>query len=137
MKKPTLFLALLAAIAAVQAADLRIEVTLPAQKQGAVMAALFDKSDSFPRGSPLLTAKAQPADGKAVVKLGGLPEGEYAAAVFLDENGNAKLDANVFGVPTELFGFSRNARSPMGPPTFADAAFRVGPGESLQSIELK
>jgi uncharacterized protein (DUF2141 family) len=101
------------------------------------MAALFDKSDSFPRGSPLITATAKSADGKAVVSFAGLPEGEYALAVFLDENGNAKLDANLFGVPTELFGFSRNARNPMGPPPYADAAFRVGAGETLQSIELK
>lgn len=57
--------------------------------------------------------------------------------MYLDENGNAKLDANVFGVPTELFGFNRNARSPLGPPSFADAAFRVGAEPALQSIELK
>ena len=54
--------------------------------------------------------------------------------MYLDENGNAKLDANVFGVPTELFGFNRNARSPLGPPSFADAAFRVGAEPALQSI---
>lgn len=137
MKKSTLFLALLAAIASVQAADLRVEFSVPAQKQGAVMVALFDKDDGFPRGKPLQVATAKPADGKAVVQFAGLPEGDYAVSVFLDENGNTKLDANVFGVPTELFGFSRNARSPMGPPPFADAAFRVGPGGNLHSIELK
>ncbi len=137
MKQPTLLIALLAAMAAAQAADLRVEVTVPAQKQGAVMVALFDKSDGFPRGKPLQVATAQPADGKAVVPFPGLPEGDYAVSAFLDENGNAKLDANLFGLPTELFGFSRNARNPMGPPPFADAAFRVGPGESIQSIELK
>ncbi len=60
-------------------------------------------------------------------------------SVFLDENANMKLDANVFGVPTELFGFSRDARNPMGPPPFADAAFRLEDGgrPGQQSIALK
>lgn len=136
MKKLILGLAALAALAA-QAADLRIEVTLPATKQGAVLAALFDKSEDFPRGKPLQVASAQPSEGKAVVQFVGLPEGDYAASVYLDENGNMKLDANVFGVPTELFGFSRNARSALGPPPFADAAFRVGADAVSQTIELK
>jgi uncharacterized protein (DUF2141 family) len=100
-------------------------------------AALFDNSEGFPRGKPLQVATAQPGDGKAVVQFVGLPEGDYAVSVFLDENANMKLDANVFGVPTELYGFSRNARSALGPPQFADAAFRVGADVSPQAIELK
>ena len=136
MKKLFLSLAALAALTA-HAADLRIEVTVPAQKQGAVLAALFDRSEGFPRGKPLQVAMAQPGDGKAVVQFVGLPEGDYAVSVFLDENSNMKLDANVFGVPTELYGFSRNARSALGPPPFADAAFRVGADASPQAIELK
>ena len=136
MKKLILFLAALTTLAA-HAADLRIEVTVPAQTQGAVLAALFDNSEGFPRGKPLQVATAQPGDGKAVVQFVGLPEGDYAVSVFLDENGNMKLDANVFGVPTELYGFSRNARSALGPPQFADAAFRVGADVSPQAIELK
>lgn len=139
MKKLILSLAALTALAAplAHAADLSIEVTVPAQKQGAVLAALFDKSDGFPRGKPLQVATAQPSDGKAVVQFAGLPEGDYAVSVFLDENGNLKLDANLFGVPTELYGFSRNARSALGPPPFADAAFRVGADTVSQAIELK
>lgn len=130
--------ALAAASQAALAADLRVEVTVPAQKQGTVMAALFHQAEGFPRSKPLQVANAQPDGGTAVLEFAGLPEGEYAVSVYLDENGNAKLDANVFGVPTELFGFSRNARSPLGPPTFADAAFRVGPADRvLQSIALK
>lgn len=112
-------------------------MSLPAHKQGAVLAALFDKSDGFPRGKPLQVASAQPSEGKAVVQFAGLPEGDYAVSVFLDENANMKLDANLFGLPTELYGFSRNARSPVGPPLFADAAFRLGADPVMQTVELK
>ncbi|KRD14742.1 hypothetical protein ASE39_16965 [Acidovorax sp. Root267] len=136
MKKRILFLAALTALVA-HAADLRIEVTVPAQQQGTVLAALFDQSEGFPRGKPLQTAAAPLGDGKAVVQFVGVPAGDYAVSAFLDENGNMKLDTNLFGLPTELYGFSRNARSPVGPPTFADAAFRVGADADPQAIELK
>jgi hypothetical protein len=46
-------------------------------------------------------------------------------SAFLDENNNMKLDSNLFGLPTELYGFSRNARNPVGPPPFEAAAFRL------------
>lgn len=130
--------ALLAATGA-HATDLQVEVSVPAERQGTVLAAVFDKAEGFPRNPPLRTALAQPVQGKAVVQFAGLPAGDYAVSVILDENANFKLDANVFGVPTELFGFSRNARNPMGPPAFADAAFRIEDGapQQLQAIELK
>jgi len=132
-------LAALLAAAGAHAADLQIEVSVPADRQGAVLAAVFDQADGFPRNKPVRTAMAQASQGKAVVQFAGLPGGDYAVSVFLDENANSKLDANVFGVPTELFGFSRNARNPMGPPAFADAAFRIEDGapQQLQTIELK
>ena len=66
-----------------------------------------------------------------------LPKGDYAVTAFLDENSNNKLDSNLFGIPTELYGFSRNARGLAGPPSFADAAFRVEGSAQLQAFELK
>jgi uncharacterized protein (DUF2141 family) len=132
-------LAALLAAAGAHAADLQVEVSVPADRQGAVLAAVFDKAEGFPRSKPLRTAMAQPAQGKALVQFAGLPPGDYAVSVFLDENANLKIDTNLFGIPTELFGFSRNARQPAGPPTFADAAFRLEDSAQpqQQSIELK
>ena len=136
MKQLILSLATLATLSA-HAAELSIEVSTPAGKTGVVLAALFDRADGFPRGKPLQTATATPVNGKAVVQFTGLPEGDYAATAFLDENANMKLDTNLFGLPTELYGFSRNARSPVGPPPFADAAFRLGAGNAQQTLDLK
>ncbi len=121
----------------VHAADLSLEVSLPPQKQGTVMAAVFDKTDGFPRGKPVATATAQVVNGKAVLQFSGLPEGDYAATAYLDENSNQRLDSNLFGLPTELYGFSRNARGAMGPPSFADAAFRVSAQAMQHTFELK
>lgn len=116
-------LAALFAASAAHAGDLNITISLPADRQGAVMLAVFDKAEGFPLGIPLRTGIAQPARGTARLVFAGLPTGDYAVTAILNEKGNNKLDANVFGVPTELYGFSRNARSLVGPPAFAEAAF--------------
>jgi uncharacterized protein (DUF2141 family) len=44
---------------------------------------------------------------------------------FADVNGNAKLDKNIIGLPTERYGFSNDAQGRMGPPSFDAAAIPV------------
>jgi uncharacterized protein (DUF2141 family) len=119
------------------AADLNVELNVPKDKKGTLMVGLFNKAEGFPRAKPFQAVAVQPVDGKAMVRFADLTEGDYAVSAFLDENNNERLDANVFGVPTELYGFSRNARSPSGPPTFGDAAVRMGAGGSVLVIDLK
>lgn len=130
-------LAALFAAGSAHAGDLSVEVHLPIGRQGAVLAAVFDKAEGFPRSTPLRTGMVQAVQGKATLVFAGLPPGDYAVTAFLDENSNTKLDANVFGVPTELYGFSRDARNLVGPPAFAEAAFRVDDGAQQQSFQVK
>ena len=124
MKSPTrhlLLAALLLALgSAARAFDLTVEVLNARSGQGTVDGALFGGTDNWLR-QPLQGAR-QPAGAKVVLVYRDLPAGRYALSVFHDENGNGKLDANVAGIPLERYGFSRDARGPMGPPSFADAA---------------
>jgi uncharacterized protein (DUF2141 family) len=64
--------------------------------------------------------------GETLVIVTGIPPGTYAAQVFHDENDNDKVDRSWFGIPTEGVGFSNNPSFTFGPPSFADAAFRLG-----------
>lgn len=130
-------LSVLLAAAAVHAGDLTLAVTIPEQRQGEVRAAVFDKAEGFPRGTPLRTATAPAVQGKATLQFTGLPPGNYALTAFLDENSNSKLDNNLFGLPTEPYGFSRNARGMAGPPPFADAAIRVEDAALQHTFDLK
>lgn len=130
-----LFWAALTAVA--HAGDLTLEISAPTERQGIVLAALFNKIEGFPRDKPLFTARAQLVQGKAILLFANLPKGDYAATAFLDENSNTLLDTNLFGIPTELYGFSRNARNPAGPPPFANAVFRIEDGAEQQTFELK
>jgi len=71
----------------------------------------------------------------AVVKLP-LAPGDYAISLVHDENGNGKLDKNLFGIPTEGVGFSQNPKLSFGPPTYAATRFDVA-GDTSETIRLK
>ena len=65
-----------------------------------------------------------------------LPRGEYAISLFVDSNGNKKLDKNFFGIPKEQYGFSNNVMGRMSPPTFDQAKFLIE-GPTTQNIKLR
>ena len=54
-----------------------------------------------------------------------LTTGEYALAIYHDENSNGKLDSNFLGMPTEDYVFSNYATGNFGPPSFEDAKFTL------------
>jgi uncharacterized protein (DUF2141 family) len=59
------------------------------------------------------------------VTLENVPSGEYAVSLFHDENGNKKLDKGLFGIPTEKYGVSNNAKGKYGPPSYDDCKFVI------------
>ena len=65
-----------------------------------------------------------------------LLHGEYAIAVFVDLNGNGKMDKNFFGIPKEQYGFSNNVMGRMSAPTFDQAKFTITE-PTLQNITLR
>jgi uncharacterized protein (DUF2141 family) len=65
-----------------------------------------------------------------------LPSGTYAISLYHDENGNNKLDTGIFGIPQEKFGFSNNATSFAGPPSFKQCKFEFKENKTLK-IDLK
>lgn len=68
----------------------------------------------------------------------GLPfeKGTYAIAVFQDMNGNGQLDTNWMGVPSEPYGFSKDARGSFGPPGFDQASIIFDGSPRLFNVTL-
>lgn len=62
---------------------------------------------------------------KATVVIKNLPSGDYAISLFHDVNSNNILDKNMFGIPSEDYGFSNNAKGTFGPPKYDDAKFNL------------
>ena len=65
-----------------------------------------------------------------------LLHGEYAIAVFVDLNGNGKMDKNFLGIPKEQYGFSNNVMGRIAAPSFEQAKFEMK-GPTTQNIILK
>jgi uncharacterized protein (DUF2141 family) len=68
--------------------------------------------------------------------FGDIPPGTYALAVYQDINNNKKLDVNMFGYPTEPFGFSNNIRPKFKAPSFEACKFEYSANKNTIRIKL-
>jgi uncharacterized protein (DUF2141 family) len=102
-----------------KAGELNVDVSGVRSDQGAVIGSLCHEGQQFPSGCGLrATSKA----GKGVVTLrfSELPEGDYALALFHDENGNGQMELG-----TEGIGFSNNANLAHATPEFDASRIKV------------
>ncbi len=120
------------------AATIDLRFTNMRAATGAIMYALFDSEESYAKdGKPVRAGMIKVANGAAVEAITGLAPGNYAIKAFHDIDGDGKMGANPFGMPTEPFAFSNNAKGNMGPAGWAEAKFAVAAGPNVQSIEIK
>lgn len=117
--------------------DLTLSFPGLATKSGTVMIAVYDSAQGWAAGKAARVAVASASDAEPSAKIPALPVGTYAVRVFQDIDGDGKMSKNPFGLPTEPYGFSRDAMGAMGPPTFDDAAFEVKAGANAQALHLK
>jgi uncharacterized protein (DUF2141 family) len=105
------------------------EGELQIELYGVQQRATFPYADRGVLAEARVRAETLPPPGtQASVSFGDLAPGSYAVSVIHDVNGNGDIDFNMFGVPTEGYGFSNGAHGTLGPPSFDAAAVHVGPG---------
>lgn len=75
--------------------------------------------------------------GEAKAFFDDAPYGEYAIALFHDEDNDGKLAYGALGIPKEGYGFSNDARGRFGPPSFDKARFKLDSAEKAVSIKVK
>ncbi len=102
---------------------------------GRVMVALYDSEAAYGSDRPVARTAIE-ASGPVVAAFRGLPAGDYAAKAFHDVDGDGRMDANPFGMPTEPYAFSNNAVGNMGPASWERARFTVS-GDVAQTIRLR
>lgn len=119
-------------------ATLTVAFTGLASPTGTVLLAVFDSEAAFDKGGkPVREAMIQANGATIETVFAGLPAGRYAIKSFHDLDGDEKMAANPFGMPTEPFAFSNNAVANMGPAKWADAAFTVTQGANRHSIVIR
>jgi uncharacterized protein (DUF2141 family) len=130
--------ALAAGVSAVPAetavAKLTIEFSNIAEPKGQLMIAIFDSQDAYDgRGKPVKSMIVPVDAASESVEVEGLAAGRYAFKLVHDVDGDGKMATNPFGMPTEPFAFSNNARGNMGPAKWDAASFDVA-GATTQNI---
>jgi uncharacterized protein (DUF2141 family) len=133
----TLFCAAIAAttMSTAAAATVEVRVSGVAAGKGKVNVAVCDRERFLKQCSHSGSAPAKAAE--TVVTLKDVPPGTWAVLAYQDENENNELDRNFIGIPSENYGFSRNARGKFGPPGFEDAAIEVGGDRTVAPVTLK
>lgn len=131
---------LLASVGAAHGGSLTVEIGDGIRPGEQVLVALYDQEAQWLRKSARGVKAAAPADlgsdGTHTLSIDQLAPGRYAVAVYVDRNGNGKLDRGMFGKPIEPYGFS-NGGGMFGPPDFADALIDVADGDSAIRIDLR
>ncbi len=125
------------AATATGSADLRVRIIGIRDDSGTVRVALYRGAQAYEANEPS-ARQSQKATAPAVEFIFvDIPLGRYSISSFHDSNGNEKLDSNFVGLPTEPYGFSRNARGRFGPPSFDDMAFELAEEGADLEIEVR
>ncbi|MEN1785612.1 MAG: DUF2141 domain-containing protein [Bacteroidota bacterium] len=105
---------------------------IPSSK-GKISAALYRNQATFLKFDAVFaSASNQSEKGTTTVVFNDIPEGEYAIALFHDENGNDVLDTNWMGIPKEKVAFSKAKMKLFGPPKFKECAFTLKKNLTLE-----
>lgn len=104
--------------------------------KGYIRVALYNSGKSF-MIKPFRTAEVRAREGHVMVVFQDIPQGDYAASVLHDLNGNKQMDENLLGIPKEGFGFSNDAMGPFGPPGYRECIFPVKSNSVTTGVKLK
>lgn len=111
-------------------AKLHVMVENLKNDKGQVVIAIFDNKKDYLKKPVGEAAVAIGEDLTSETVFNNLPAGTYAIAAYHDKNKNGDLDT-VIVVPKEDYGFSNDARSLFGPPSFKKASFEFNGSEDL------
>ena len=117
------------------ASDLTVTVEGIAKQQGSIMLGLFDEASY--EGDGAVDGANLTVEGTSVtVTFEGLEPGEYAVRLYHDVNDDGEMNTNPFGMPTEPYAFSNDAKGRFGPAKWDDAKFSVEAEGTAHTITM-
>ena len=116
--------------------DLTVVVHGLENNDGVLQLGLYDDADKFPIvGKTLKVVRVKTSGSSRKYTFSGLTEGDYAVAIYQDENNNDNCDKNFFGIPVEPYAFSNDIRPKFSVPSFEDCSFLLNQSKTV-SIQL-
>ena len=116
---------------------IEVHVTSIPSVEGRLLLVLYDESTYLREGASVSKTSVAVVAPEMRVTLEHVPSGRYLIVATHDANGNGALDTSVIGLPTEAYGFSRDAQGAFGPPSFDDAAFDFDGKTAALDIQLR
>lgn len=108
-------------------------------QKGTIRIAVYNSENNFldPEKAASFHSFKVEKKGEMEAVLENIPTGEYAIAVFHDENNNEILETNFFGIPVEPYCFSGEGHSKWRPPYYKDAKFTVDKSGTTLRLQLQ
>jgi len=117
------------------ASDLTVTVEGIADAKGAIMLGLFDEATY--KGDGAVTGATLKVEGTSVTAtFEDLAPGEYAVRLYHDVNDDGEMNTNPFGMPTEPYAFSNDAKGRFGPAKWEAAKFIVEADGTAHTITM-
>ena len=106
---------------------------------GHALLRLFAAPDGFRKqaAKALRSVKASIEAGQATATFDNLALGDYAIAVAHDANDSGELDFGLLGITKEGYGFSRDAKTTMGPADFEQAKIRLQSAQHHEVVHMR
>lgn len=117
--------ALLTSYAHAHAATVMFEINGIKNDAGKIYVSLFKGQENYHNNKAEAWQIVTPKSGTKTAVFSDLTPGDYAIKYFHDENDNRKLEKNLFGSPTEGYGFSSDAKPSYGPAKYEDMKFSI------------
>lgn len=115
-----------------QTGPLKVTVTNIQHLDGKIQVSLYNSKASFiQKGKEYKTMVREVKAGTETFTFNDLPKGEYAVALYHDENGDGKCNTNFLGIPKEGYAFSRNFIPKLSAPKFEDTKFKQESGTNM------
>ncbi|MEZ5999311.1 DUF2141 domain-containing protein [Hyphomonas sp.] len=117
------------------AADLTVRIEGVEAATGTFHVAIFD-ADGWD-GNDAVAGKLTAAEEGAELTFSDLEPGAYGIRIYQDVDNNGELNLGMWGIPSEPYGFSRDASARMGPPRFKSVRFDLPEAGTVQTITLQ
>ncbi|MEO0872832.1 MAG: DUF2141 domain-containing protein [Pseudomonadota bacterium] len=117
-------------------ASLTVTLTNIENTTGIIRLGVFAGEEDYENGGGVTGANVAVDESTETVTIDGLTPGTYAIKLYHDVDDDGEMDTNPFGMPTEPFGFSNDARGRFGPAKWADAKFDLTSGENAHAIKV-
>lgn len=116
-----------------------VELTTSGPRKGVIRLAVFDSAEGLEAEEPFFgkIIEFETSENSILAELGELPRGAFAIGAYHDLNNNGKLDRNLFGVPTEPYGFSGEIVSKWRAPEWDEVALTKDKCQQKIQLQLR